>query len=216
MRNPLATAGGFARRLRDSIKGDDPHGKMAQIILDEVGRLENILNVLLSTIKPFVLHMSEVDPQTVLRTSLEEIREQADSRKIALSASLLENRIPVSGDKDFLKRALVSILRNAVFSMSEGGRLAVSTSLEGDNLVVWLRYPVKGVAEDDVTQFFIPRLTGDPGTNVHDLPLSKVIMHRHGGRIQVKREDGEMVVRIELPVLKITKGDSRERVQWVL
>ena len=216
MRNPLATAGGFARRLRDSIKGDDPHGKMAQIILDEVGRLENILNVLLSTIKPFVLHMSEVDPQTVLRTSLEEIREQADSRKIALSASLLENRIPVSGDKDFLKRALVSILRNAVFSMSEGGRLAVSTSLEGDNLVVWLRYPVKGVAEDDVTQFFIPRLTGDPGTNVHDLPLSKVIMHRHGGRIQVKREDGEMVVRIELPVLKITKGDSRERVQGVL
>ncbi|MCJ7810201.1 MAG: hypothetical protein MUP26_08085, partial [Desulfobulbaceae bacterium] len=216
MRNPLATAGGFARRLRDSIKGDDPHGKMAQIILDEVGRLENILNVLLSTIKPFVLHMSEVDPQTVLRTSLEEIREQADSRKIALSASLLENRIPVSGDKDFLKRALVSILRNAVFSMSEGGRLAVSTSLEGDNLVVWLRYPVKGVAEDDVTQFFIPRLTGDPGTNVHDLPLSKVIMHRHGGRIQVKREDGEMVVRIELPVLKIKKGDSRERVQGVL
>ena len=209
MRNPLATAGGFARRLRDSIAEDDPHGKMAQIILDEVARLENILNVLLSTIKPFSLRMSEVDLKPILKSSLEGIREQADSRKIVLSVSLLEESMPLFGDTDFLKKALDSILRNAVFSMSESGRLSVSASLEGDKLVVWLRYPVKGVAEDDVTQFFIPRLTGDLETNVHDLPLSKVIIHRHGGRIVVKREDGDMEVGIELPLLKSKKRDNR-------
>ena len=206
MRNPLATAGGFARRLKDSAAGDESYGKMAQIILDEVAKLETILNVLLSTIKPFSLRMSKVDLQPVLKSSLEGIREEADSRKIGLSVSLLEESIPISGDKDFLKKAFASILRNAVFSASEGGRLAVSTSLEGGNLVVELRYPVKGVAEDDVTQFFIPRLTGDLETNVHDLPLSKVIVHRHGGRIQVKREDGDMMVRVELPLLNVREG----------
>ncbi len=200
MRNPLATAGGFARRLSESIPGDDPHGKMARIILSEVARLENILNVLLSTIKPFSLSMSEVDFQAVLKSSLKEIKEQADSRKMVLSASLSEDIVPISGDEIFLRRALVSILKNAVLSMPERGCLSVSTSLGGDNLDVMVRYPVKAVADDDVTQFFIPRLTGDVETSVDDLPLSKVIIHRHGGRIEVKRENDEMVVKIELPV----------------
>ena len=199
MRNPLATAGGFARRLSESIPGDDPHGKMARIILDEVARLENILNVLLSTIKPFSLSMSKIDLQALLKTSVEEIREQVAHGNIVLSVSMLEKVIQVSGDEIFLKRVFISLLKNAVLSMPEKGHLSLFTFLEGDNLVVLIRYTVKGVADDDVTQFFIPRFTGDAGTSVYDLPLSKVIIHRHGGQIEVNSENGEMVVRIELP-----------------
>ncbi len=206
MRNPLATAGGFARRLRDAISENDSHKKMAQIILDEVARLENILNVLLSTIKPFVLCMSELDLQTVLRVSIEAVKRQADARRIGLSVLLMEENIPISGDKNFLERALVSLLQNALFSMPEDSLLAVCTLLEGNCVAVLLRYPVKGVADDDVTQFFIPRLTGDLETNMHDLPLSKVIIHKHGGQIQVNREECDMVVRIELPVLQGGQG----------
>jgi len=34
---------------------------------------------------------------------------------------------------------------------------------------------------------------------VHDLPLSKIIIHRHGGKIDVLRKGKDIVLRIELP-----------------
>jgi signal transduction histidine kinase len=37
IRNPLIAAGGFARRLRDSLPKDDAKGRLAQIIVDIEG-----------------------------------------------------------------------------------------------------------------------------------------------------------------------------------
>jgi len=85
--------------------------------------------------------------------------------------------------------------------MPEGERLFVSTMMEDENPVITIRYRAEGLAEDDLEQFFFPRFTGKAEPTMHDLPRSKIIIHRHGGKIDVLRKEKDIVLRIELPAV---------------
>lgn len=201
MRNPLVTAGGFARRLRDSLPQNDRHREFADIIVEEVARLEYILKVILSSIEPFTLSMSEVDVNQLLRTSLDSLRGDMAARSLQLKASLSASSATIQGDAGMLEKAFGNILKHSIVSMHEGDALWVSTRSDRDNLLVAIRYRAESLAEDDLEQFFFPRFTGKDETAVHELPLTKIIIHRHGGRVDVFRKGEDVVLRIELPVV---------------
>jgi len=201
MRNPLTTAGGFARRLRDFLPEDDKHRKFAEIIVEEVARLEYILKIILSSIEPFTLSVSEVDLNYLLRSLLKDLKDPIEAKGIDLVESFSSSVTGMQGDEGLLGKALGNLLRHSVLSMPEGERLFVSTMMEDENPVVIIRYRVEGLAEDDLEQFFFPRFIGKAEYTVHDLPRSKIIIHRHGGKIDVLREERDIVLRIELPAV---------------
>ena len=201
MRNPLTTAGGFARRLRDSFPEDDKHREFADIIVEEVARLEHILKIILSSIEPFTLSVSGVDLNYLLRSSLKDLKDQIEAKGIDLVVSFSSSVMGMQGDEGLLRKAFDNLLKHSVLSMPEGEKLFVSTMMEDENPAVIIRYRAEGLAEDDLEQFFFPRFTGKAQSTVHDLPLSKIIIHRHGGKIDVLREAKDIVLRIELPAV---------------
>ena len=201
MRNPLTTAGGFARRLRDSLPEDDKHREFANIIVEEVARLEHILKVILSSIEPFTLCLSEVDLNHLVRSSLKDLKDQIEAKGVDLVESFSSSVTGMQGDEGLLRKAFDNLLKNSVLSMPEKERLFVSTMMEDENPVITIRYRAEGLAEDDLEQFFFPRFTGKPESTVHDLPLSKIIIHRHGGKIDVLHKAKDIVLRIELPAV---------------
>jgi len=73
--------------------------------------------------------------------------------------------------------------------------------MEDENPVITIRYRAEGLAEDDLEQFFFPRFTGKAESTMHDLPRSKIIIHRDGGKIDVLRKGKDIVLRIELPAV---------------
>ena len=84
--------------------------------------------------------------------------------------------------------------------MPEKEKLFLSTQLENTHIIIKIKYKEESLSDEDLEQFFFPRFTGKVGTSNVDLPLSKVIIYRHRGRIDVSREKGSIVViRIELP-----------------
>ena len=70
IRNPLVSAGGFARRLLASIGPDDPNRPQVEIIIKEVGRLEGILRMILNYIQPIDLEISPTDPNHLVEMAL--------------------------------------------------------------------------------------------------------------------------------------------------
>ena len=91
--------------------------------------------------------------------------------------------------------------------MPEGEELYISMSQEKGYLVSIIRHRAEGLAEEDLEQFFFPRFTSKVGAAVLELPLSKLIIHRHGGKIGVCREtENKIALKIELP---IKSPDSR-------
>jgi len=201
MRNPLATVGGFAHRLQDSLLENERQKRFAKIIVDEVARLEDILKSILSSIKPFSLNVVTVDINEIILESLGEEKDRMAQKKIELETALSPSIPDIQGDGTFLKRAFGCILKNEVINMPEGEKLFLSTGSEVDNVVTTIRHNAKGLANEDLSQFFYPRFTGKAETTIHDLPLARVVIHRHGGRVDVFRDGEDVVLRIELPIV---------------
>ena len=201
MRNPLATVGGFAHRLQDSLSGNERQEMFAKIIVDEVARLEDILKSILSSIKPFSLNMVPVDINEIILSSLDEEKDRMTQKNIELETALSPSIPDIQGDGTFLKRAFGCILKNEVINMPEGEKLFLSTAGEVDHVVTTIRHDAKGLANEDLSQFFYPRFTGKAETTIHDLPLARVVIHRHGGKVDVFREGEDVVLRIELPIV---------------
>ncbi|MBW2047333.1 MAG: PAS domain S-box protein [Deltaproteobacteria bacterium] len=199
MRNPLTSAGGFARRLRDSLPQGEKTREFAEIIVEEVTRLEHILKIILSSIEPFDISPSEVDLNRLLGSVIKGLEDQMEARSVEGVVSLSPSVKGAMVDEDLLKKALGALLKHTVLTMPRGERLFVSTEMENANPVVTIRYVAPALSDDDLEQFFFPRFTGEAAATVHDLPLSKIIVHRHGGKIDLFRHGKELVLRVELP-----------------
>jgi PAS domain S-box-containing protein len=209
VRNPLVAAGGFARRLRDALPQDDPKQKVAGIIVDEVKRLESILKIILSSLAPVDLVLSDVDLNRLLADSLMGLRDQLKQKGIEITASLSPELPHIQGDERLINRVFENLFKHAFVSMPEGEILQVATRLEDDRAVVEISHKMEALAEEDLDQFFLPRFAGKPDAIILDLPLSKVIIHRHGGTIKVSRKEGNgILLTIELPAKTLRQTSS--------
>ncbi len=191
MRNPLVAAGGFARRLRDALPQDDPKRKVAGIIVDEVKRFESILKIILSSLAPVDLVLSDVDLNRLLSGLLLNLEDQLKRKDIKTSRLSSPDLPHIQADEGLINRVFENLFKHALISMPEGETLHVATRLENDRAVVEISHKMEALADEDLEQFFLPRFAGKPDSIILDLPLSKIIIHRHGGTIKVSRRKGQ-------------------------
>ena len=206
IRNPLTSAGGFARRLLQEMDEDNPHRKKVEIIVHEIRRLEQILKMILSYIRPVLLEFSEVDLNVLLQEALKESAEKFESRGIEVEAKL-DARLPfILADSSQMRRALETILRQACKHMAERSRLRVATK-RNSKAVVQLSYPGLHLADDDMEHFFYPFIPGELGEADLELPMTKVVIHKHGGIINVSRDDDNRII---IAITFAPAGQARE------
>ena len=196
IRNPLTSAGGFARRLLQEMDEDNAQRKKVEIIVHEVRRLEQILKMILSYLRPVPLEFSEVDLNALLQDAISKSAEKFDSRGIEVEAEL-DERLPfIFADRSHLSRALEIILRQTCKHMPERSRLKVATTRNGE-AVVRLSYPGIHLAGDDMEHFFYPFVAEELGEADLELPMTKVVIHKHGGIINITRDDfGQIMITI--------------------
>ncbi len=205
IRNPLSTAGGFARRLRDALPEEDRNRRTAEIIVQEVARMETFLEILLSSIRRVDLHITRVDLNRVLRFWVNKMRDLAGSRNVRIREEL-DARLPaIHADEERINQAMESLIKHAVVSMPPGDTLEVRSRPERDHVLVKLSFRGERVSDGDLEQFFFPHLEQNPEESVLDLPLSKIIIHRHGGRVDVFRDGDLLITEIELPLRPVAE-----------
>ena len=97
-------------------------------------------------------------------------------------------------------------MENAFFRIKEKGEIQVATHKNGEYAKVTLAYQVPHIADDDIDHFFYPFVAdypfakGKPDTDIIDVPMCKVIIHKHGGIINVSKENKNVVtITISLP-----------------
>lgn len=201
IRNPLIAAGGFARRLRDTLKEEDPNRKIADIIVKEVVRLENFLRSLLSSIQPFDLALGEVSINDLLSKWIVDLGGLLERRKSRVVTRFQADLPVIQGDRERLDEAFENFLKHAVVSMPEGEQLILTSSQLGDRVVVSMSHKIHRLSDDDLDKFFFPHIEEEMAWEILDLPLSKIIIHRHGGKVDLIREGNNVItVRIELPL----------------
>jgi PAS domain S-box-containing protein len=202
IRTPLASAGGFARRLLSSMSPDDPNREKMEIIVKEVGRLETILRVILDYLQPLELKFEATDPNSLVEEAWLAVDRERRERNVQVDLRFAPRLPEISVDRTQMKLVMETLVRKALQQMPAGGTLFISTSREGDMFKLALRYPVQDLLPNEVEHFFYPFVASPASEDHGGLPKAEVLVHRQGGLIDAKiEESGRLLIQISLPLL---------------
>jgi len=194
-------AGGFSRRIVQSLPESHPAREKAQIIVQQVARLEKILEQMLVYLKPFELVRAVSSLNNLV---LEVVNDQQDlftGLNVHLDLHLSTKLPPISLDQDLTKRALANILMALLELCQPEQTLEVRTYAGERN--AHLEMSLRGVrlSQDDLEHFFYPFATSIDRPQMLDLPMAKMIIHKHQGLVELRRKNRDLVVlSITLPL----------------
>jgi signal transduction histidine kinase len=226
IRNPLSGIGTNAQVLRRRFESGDPRVRFVDFILEEVTRLDKIIEELLRFARPPEPRLAAHD----LRESVERALNLARGR---IEKAGVEVRVEVEGelphayvDPDQIAQVLLNVVLNAVQAMPQGGELDVTLkpverlapvigrrgrragdTAAGGPLRRFLELEVRdtgiGIDRADLPNLFEPFFTTRPSGTGLGLSTSQALLRQHGGAISVESELGKgTVVTILIPVEK--------------
>jgi signal transduction histidine kinase len=205
IRNPLVSIGGFTRRLRKSLADDDRGVRYADIIIQEVDRLERTLDNVMSYSRSYG-HMDRkpVALYGLLSECAELFKENFKKKKIYLQRRFDKNLPEIVLDERQIKQAVLNVLFNAGEAVGENSEVIFEARVDDDQgmLVISITDSGGGIEEKDMNAIFTPFYT----TKSAGTGLGLTIAHRavtgHGGEIRVDNRCGEGVTfSINLPII---------------
>ncbi|MFQ5712706.1 MAG: histidine kinase dimerization/phospho-acceptor domain-containing protein [Candidatus Scalinduaceae bacterium] len=146
IRNPLVTIGGFANSLSRIDYADSKTKTNTNIILDEVRRLEKILNNLTDLSKPPIPERINVQICDIIDNTCALMENYLKERHIDLYKEFEPDIPRILADPNQIKQVILNILINSVDSMPDGGNLTIKTktvngSIQTDIIVMDINIP---------------------------------------------------------------------------
>ena len=209
IRNPLTAIGGFARSILKKMEPGDPNWDYLDIIVKETERLERILTEQLCFAKLSPPEFTDGDINQVIGETVGLLAEKIAAKKAVMSANLAGDLPAIQIDADKMKQVFLNILQNALESISEGGRIDVSTKCEEGVIEIRLANDGPAIPHDMLERLFVPFATTKAGGSGLGLAIAYEIIYEHGGLIDVTSAEGEgTVFLITLPAT--AKEDRRK------
>ena len=204
IRNPLGIISSTAELLRGKLKKYEPDNQLADIIVEESGRLGGIVTEFLDFARPQEPKITPLSLQEIIKKNLTFLAPEIDRKGITVS-QLYGGPASISADPDLLYRALLNIFLNAIQATPPEGRISVNTTgrngRNGDMAIVTISDTGTGIQAEDLTMIFNPFFTTkDKGSGL-GLAIVRNIIQSHRGDIFIEPiEGGGTRVEIHLPV----------------
>jgi two-component system sensor kinase FixL len=189
IRKPLMLIGGFARQVRDSgvLESDEASRRKLGIVVDEVRRLETLLNSVRLLTRPAALSRKQrLDLNGVIEEALDLIGPLVQGQAVGISLDLAAEPLPVDGDADQLKQVLLNLLQNAIDAMKGEGRLNVTSRKQARVVEVRIEDNGPGIPESIQERIFDPFFTTKAEGTGLGLAISRTIVQEHGGQLTMQ------------------------------
>jgi len=212
LRTPLTSISAYTELLRDlepaALAVDGP--AMLEVIDRNTGKLRRIIDELLELSALDTGHAPvqfvPVDLARLVHDSVERTREAIEGAPLTLTADLPDALI-LPGDQRRLRQIVDNLLGNAVKFSPDGGRISVSLGTVAGAAELNVSDTGIGVSAEDREKLFTRlyrssrvRDRAIPGTGL-GLALSRVVVQRHHGTIELIDHDGPgTTVKVRLPL----------------
>ncbi len=205
VRNPLATIRLRVQMCEEDAKSTAVHESCA-VALEEIERLNGMVNRLLSFAQPVQLHPGPTELGRLVEQRLAGFQDKARHQGVNLVTSLSEDAGTVNVDSSRMAQVFDNVIQNAIEAMTDaGGTLSVSVAPvvapEGTRAVcVEIQDTGIGMSAETAGRIFDPFFTTKATGTGLGLSICHELVRAHGGEIRVtSKERMGTSVRILLP-----------------
>jgi two-component system sensor histidine kinase HydH len=205
IRNPLSSIKGFATYFKERYRGVPEDQKTAEIMIQEVERLNRVIGQLLEFARPMSIKKKPVSLATLVQDSMKMIEADAHRKGIRLHVGGIPDIEEVSIDPDRIKQVFLNLYLNALEAMQNGGTLSVELRRNdvSNNVEITISDTGTGIKEAYLPHVFDPYFTTKSSGTGLGLAIVHKIIESHGGTVRVKSRHGTgTTVAIILPSSK--------------
>jgi two-component system sensor histidine kinase HydH len=194
IRNPLSSIKGFATYFRERYRAQPEDQKTAEIMIQEVDRLNRVITQLLDFARPLSVEKKRTSLQNLINHTLKMIERQAREKNIGLEKAIPVDIGDVKVDSDRISQILLNLYLNAIEAMEErGGVLTVAVSREAEPypaVKISVSDTGVGIKKEDLEHIFDPYFTTKPSGTGLGLAIVHKIVEAHRGEIRVQSDPG--------------------------
>jgi signal transduction histidine kinase len=198
IRNPLTIIKGSALQLLEEKSLGQDEREAAADIIQEVDRLNRLVQSVLDSARPDAFQVEEVDINDLCQDCLAAV---ADSPGVRAESSFDPRLESAPVDPARLKQVLLNLLLNAREALSGPGTIRVATRRESTDYAISVSDTGKGIPDEDLPNIFDPFFTQKPNGTGLGLSVARNIVEGLGGTISVRSRLGRGTeIELRLPM----------------
>jgi signal transduction histidine kinase len=183
IKNPLTSMKMLIQRAEN--ENEPLEGEDLSVILGELERIDDTVSRFLRSARQSEIRVSDTDINAVIEDVIAITRPKIEKSGVVIVQELTQGLAPLRIDASGIKQILMNGILNALQAMAGGGRLSISTNVEGDEFRCILSDTGSGIGEKDIKYIFDPFFTTkEEGTGM-GLAVAWNIARQHGGRLDI-------------------------------
>ncbi|MBM7649903.1 two-component system sporulation sensor kinase B [Bacillus ectoiniformans] len=200
VRNPMTSIRGFMQLMYSDNNINDTQRKYIDISLEELDRVQLIINDYLSLAKPNTKIVQPINLSIEMEKVIELMRSYTNIQSVIIESNI-QDQLFVKGNQGEIKQVLINLIKNGIEATGNNGRIQVNSFREDKWAVIEIIDNGKGMCKNQIDLLGTPFYsTKDLGTGV-GLTISYQIIDLMKGKIEVESEVGKGTkFTIKLPI----------------
>jgi PAS domain S-box-containing protein len=208
LRNPLTGIANAAYylKMKTGSKMDKKTKEMLNLLEEDVGYSNKIINDLLEYSREIQLELTETTPKIITKEALSLVKIPENIHVV--DSTQTEPKIKI--DREKMKRAFVNIIKNAFDAMPKGGTLTIKSGKTDSSLKIAFMDTGAGMRKEILDKVFIPLFTTKARGMGFGLAICKRFVEAHGGHISVESSVGKgTTFTVTIPVQSKLEGGEK-------
>ncbi|TWI59332.1 PAS domain-containing sensor histidine kinase [Halalkalibacter nanhaiisediminis] len=181
IRNPLTTIKGFSQ-----IGFENQVYK--NVVLDEIERINFIVNELMVLAKPHAITFSKRDIISIIKYIISMLSSESNLKNVQFIFQPEVEEIIVKCEENQLKQVFLNLFKNGMEAMPNGGKIHVNIHKEKNDVHITVRDEGIGIPPDKIKKLGEPFFTMKKEGNGLGLMVSYKIIENHRGTIKVESQ----------------------------
>lgn len=192
IRNPLSTIKGFARIFEENAREGSEEKTLAQIMNQEICRVDKVIADLLEFSKPNTLTKSIVSLQKVIEQVQNSLIIQSKENQVTFSNEISGQEVSLDFDK--MIQVFHNLYLNAIEAMTKNSpdkekRITTKAWQEQDKCIISIHDTGHGIAQNKISHLFTPYFTTKAKGTGLGLVIVQKIIEAHKGTVKVESQE---------------------------
>lgn len=174
-----------------------------QVIVQEVNRLDRVVRNFLDFTRPVELAREPLDMVALSHEVAELVQPDAERRGVSVHFESTRPSVPVCGDPDLLKEAIMNVVTNGIEAMKSGGELDIAVCEADLQCRITIRDTGPGIPAAQREKVFELYFSTKAKGSGLGLPMAYRALQLHGGSIDLESEPGKGTsFHLKLPLME--------------